>query len=375
MGLPVNLQPSHGRIRSLKVTVPADLHRSGIQIEVKGVEVNVRVVKDEETTQGEPSTAPAGSGRNSPKDLSPHKVAPRDKSVNFERDGYDVLPSTKDVAKAFLEVEPVEERRELEAALLSQSKANLEESDVLSEYSDEALETGTGIGLALPGFLSGFLKGIADRLVVTIKDVAFLLDFEVPSEEVSAHLRTEDDLPATLGLYVQSVDIEGLTSGVETAQRTSASEREEGNTSKKRQIILRSIRADLTSDGSFFTSLSRVSSRALSHSSPAMSRGVRSPSPVSTRSLGTSPDAGTLSREPSSLANSVHSSSSAGDGYHPRPALTEDDDDRFADASSDEEEQHGGYLADSMHMSARFPRNEDSSSPSDSEDIVSYSPS
>lgn len=106
----------------------------------------------------------------------------------------------------------------------------------------------------MPGFLAGFLKGVADRLEVIIRDVAFIVAFDVTSQDIPVHLQVEEDLEASLGLHVETIDVLGFTARNIADEEADMTE----SPSNKRRIVFRNIRADLTSHQSFFSSLSKV---------------------------------------------------------------------------------------------------------------------
>ena len=236
--------PTSGRIRSLKLTIPTDLLRSGIQIDIRGVEFGLRLRK-EDTGQ----------------------TAAVEKAVQFE-----ALPTTQDVAAAFLAVEPAEERQELEAAIQSQSVANLGEES-LSEDSFEEADAG------LPAFLAGFLKGITDRLEVTIQDVSLDVTFDTPSSSGAAR-------ESKLRIQLRELDVEGFTSVPPIVSRDDSQERGD-----MRHVIFRDISVRLTSCREMIAKLQRVPSspsQPRSQSSPALSRSATSPLETSPKSLSSS---------------------------------------------------------------------------------------
>jgi autophagy-related protein 2 len=259
----------------------------------------------------------------------------------------DVLPTIQEVAKEFLEAEPEEERQEIEAAIQSQSTANLEEST--SETSEEELGLGAAFPVSAYGYIEGAIKGIIDRLELTIEDVTFVIHFDAPVDTNS-----EEEVESSLRFHLDELDVEGLTS------RTSAHSQR-----GKRRIVLRQIRADVTSSSALFASLERISSfasQAPTQSSPAMSRGMRSPSPVSRMS-----PSGNESLAASGLgSDSIRASKSALRASALEPAddpstpLDENRElfsskhqspgDRFADASDEEDEAHKFLVSSQLNF-------------------------
>jgi autophagy-related protein 2 len=244
-------------------------------------------------------------------DAAKHNVAEAD--VKFE-----ALPTTQDVAAAFLAVEPAEERQELEAAIQSQSVANLGDES-LSESSFEG-EPAAG----LPTFLAGFLKGITDRLEVTIQDVSLDVTFDTPSGSPGAATESK------VRIQLRELDVEGFTSVPPIVSRDDSKERGD-----MRHLIFRDISVRLTSCRETIAKLQRVSSSpSQPRSSPALSRSATSQREASPKSLSTSQISTRIAdaEDPESRPESPEESKLV-DSIAP--------DERFADASDDEEDGFG----------------------------------
>ena len=183
---------------------------------------------------------------------------------NFEEDLDPAIPSAADLAESFLQTEPVEEKAELEAAILSETQEL--GSSVLSE--DGEIPVGTGAGLGLPGFVASFLQGIVDRLQVRIHGITINLDVEI-SNESSRSTPSHPTDPVTVQLKVDSIDIEGVTHELDEVP-TAEHERPKPLYKKgKRLICLNQIRAALISEATLFSSLARssaLSSPSATHS-------------------------------------------------------------------------------------------------------------
>ncbi|KAF2401800.1 hypothetical protein EJ06DRAFT_361428 [Trichodelitschia bisporula] len=245
--LPDTLQPTEGRILLLRVTVPADLHASGIVVEIKGVEIRARLAQE---ASSKDSAEPPNKFK---PDAQPEQKARRG-SVSFgvgdEQDDVH-LPTTREVAQSFLKEEPVEERIELEEAM----RAHISEADypdTLSESSEEEEEYGTGTGLSLPTFLANFLKGIADRLEVSVGDVRISLDAELPRELTPMETPTTGVFHASIGIHVENVGIEGLTARIHTLPSALTTdegpEQPERSRPDRRRLCLQNIQARLETD-------------------------------------------------------------------------------------------------------------------------------
>ncbi|KAF2663533.1 hypothetical protein BT63DRAFT_418995 [Microthyrium microscopicum] len=335
-GLPDSLIPTKGRIKTLRVTIPANIFASGIQIEVNGVEICIRSSRS--PTEGHEPEATNEDGQH--------------------------LPSTKEVAKNVLAELPEAELRKLEEAIQEQPATNLEDSDL--QYGDEPGE-GTGVEISLPNWIAGYLKGIVDRLQVTIQKVAFVIEFDVPAHEIPAHLQIQEDLEASIGFHVHEVDVLGITSRRHDPERAQSLVSKQKN---KRRAVFRGIRADLTTNQAFFATLSRVNSHSSAISSPPQSQASPEMSRYSTRSHPESSDSDEFPMAPSMMASMMQGSVSESqmlglqhytvepdddvpedlmsfsDHNHAVQHMPVDESDRFADASDDE-----GDMAQSMMIS------------------------
>ncbi|KAF2965691.1 hypothetical protein GQX73_g7885 [Xylaria multiplex] len=235
--LPPSIEIQKAKVLALRVTVPAAIHSSPIQIEADGVEIKLRIVPPEEQ-----KAARRGSSRR--KDGRKASTRAQDDSV----------PHAIDLAQSFLETRPRREKEELQAALNAETQdlaASVSSSD---DGSEDDYGLGTGQPLSLPAFLADFLQGIVDRLQLAIKGVICHLDVEVP---VEANSTTNEKV--TFQLAIDGINAEGVTSAqVEDSDHDVASTpiHKEG----KRYIELNKIRASLISEADVFSALSRTSS-------------------------------------------------------------------------------------------------------------------
>ncbi|KAK4944916.1 autophagy-related protein 2 [Elasticomyces elasticus] len=180
--LPPSFTLTHASIRLLRLTLPADLHVSGIEVEVEGVEIVVGVRHDTaDKTQSRGGRQPNKSDRaNLPRLSSPPVHDPGGRRSHGRHEGplelSQVLPTSEDLANSFLERESPGERDELQAALESQSQYMHE-----SVASSQADDVGLGMpgGLSLPSFVANFLKGVGDRLSVNVKDVNVIVEMDL----------------------------------------------------------------------------------------------------------------------------------------------------------------------------------------------------
>lgn len=222
MNLPDRFVLVKARIKTLRVTVPADLYSNGILAEVEGVEwhinTNTKLQNNPNNAELDPRKSEASSAKTDghpdhrrslrPKVHDPggrasrplHNAEEHDKSSDSV-----ILPTTENLAKSFLQAEPKDEKAQLQAAV-AQSQLMGESSS--SAMSDEASTVGIGTGLTLPAFLSGFLKGIGDRFRLRVKDLKaeISLRLDLPTESSVASAASERSEKVTLRLIVKEVE-------------------------------------------------------------------------------------------------------------------------------------------------------------------------
>lgn len=270
--LPRSLAIISAQILFLRLTVPADLYKSGILVEAQGV--NVHVNSDLEGQEKEPSTSPNGqkcqqerrskdvrTGRSrstqtyvhDPGGLRPCS-SPMVDSDDEERLS-EHLPTSKDLAKSYLQAEPKEKKAELQAAI-AQSQ-HLDESQDLNEDGEETLDIGVGKPMSLPGFLADFLKGVGDRIQLRVRDVALHINlkFDLPSEgSVRSDASDKSEL-VTFRLTVEDLSVEAVTKLSTTGMRDEVHGASKYGSRDIRRLTLNNIEAMLISESSLFSSL------------------------------------------------------------------------------------------------------------------------
>ncbi|KAG0646109.1 Autophagy-related 2, partial [Hyphodiscus hymeniophilus] len=342
--LPNSFEILRARVLLLRLTIPVDIYSSPIVVEVDGVEAHLRIKPQPEkgTTSTSHTNHDRKRGQAYSRTSSSTQVHTKGRHArrasNFEDDLDPAIPTAADLAESFLQAEPVEEKAELEAAILSETQEL--GNSVLSD--DGEIPVGTGAGLGLPGFVASFLQAIVDRLQVRINGVIINLDIDIPNESPRSTATHPSD-PVTVQLKVDNVDIEGVTHEVDKVSSPANEQPRNIYKKGKRLICLSKIRGALISEANLFSSLARSS--ALSSPSAAYSDvfderkpqksyastqgstsrssdGASSPEEVST----------TSSRRPSAISlqkgsvghRSLHASTIASDGG------------RFEDAPEDE---------------------------------------
>ncbi|KKA23076.1 Autophagy regulatory protein Atg2 [Rasamsonia emersonii CBS 393.64] len=275
--LPATCELLKARISLLRVTIPADIYNSGIVVEAEGIKVHIRLLPE----AGPEDVQQPGSH----KEGRPSADGP---------DADRILPTTTDLAQSFLESEPREEKAELQAAISSQSQYLQRSSTSLS---DDEEELGLGNeGVSLPSFVAAFLKGVADRLQIKVKNVSVRVDMDLRQDgPVKRHPEEKPD-PVSVLLSVQELSIDGVSHpGSETPSLKAGG----------RLVSLSTIHAMLVSDPVVFSNYSRF---AVPPPSPSTthSKVSQAPSRVDSPPPPPSPSPPPPQRPPSSGSGSVH---------------------------------------------------------------------
>lgn len=265
--LPNTLSIAGARLDLLRLTVPADLHQSGISIEISGLRVQVEADcrNDGNRTGGDHSfkslqEVDGGQDRSSqsrvhdpggqrssysdPKGLEIGSGPPSDR-----------LLSTEAIAESFLEKEPEQDKEELQASFLqSQHLRGSQTCEPDSEH------VGFGNELSLPAFLADFLKGVIDRMHVQVRNIQVDLDIHlhVPSTGGDEGAGSSEK-PETVVLRLTIGDL-----SVSGAHEASAKNEQNGNNStieseprNMRRVQLDRIQFMIISDAALFTQLAR----------------------------------------------------------------------------------------------------------------------
>ncbi|KIW43833.1 uncharacterized protein PV06_04895 [Exophiala oligosperma] len=257
--LPPSLDLTHASIKHLRLTLPADLHASSIEVEVVGVEIVVgvrsEVSQDHEAGRSKAGNAPSRTDRaNLPRIPSP---AIHDPSGRRSARGHgsqlevsQIIPTSEDLANSFLEAESPDERDELQAALESQSQY-MQESVASSHGEDVGL--GMPGGLSLPTFVANFFKGVADRLSIKIKDVNALVDMDLPATSVES---------AKFMLALDSIVLDPLQQAEDSPLQPDS----------RRSIRLDGLQLFVLSESETFSEISGLGSPKLSRSRPRLAQ-------------------------------------------------------------------------------------------------------
>ena len=372
--LPHSLVLLKARISLLRLTIPADLYKSGILVEVEGVDVQLetnlleRKHRKDARRNSKPSRGvKADRPRNTqslihdPGGLPPSSSSDTDNDdVNDMEGDSEKLPTTADLAQSFLQAEPRRTQEGLESAIIH--SRCLEDSSQISERGDEISSLGMGNPLSLPAFLADFLKGVGERLQLKVNNVRLDLDLDLDlSSEPSRDTATMDEPElVTIRLSIGNVDLHGITNFGSRVQQSldqldiksyTPDESSEPWCEESRRVSMDDIQVMLVSDASLFANLSRFftpPSPVATHTTPLR----RSDSQ---RLASTSQSTSTVSSEthepvpsPSAMTqglNRIMTSST-----EPPASPVTSDGDRFADADYevDVEETHGQLYSSSL---------------------------
>ena len=172
--LPPTVLITRAQIACLHIVIPADLYASSIETEVSGVEIEIDIRAIVTRTKGAATSPRRGDRANRPRIDFPAVHDPGGQSRRRTQSGRHAaheLLDPFDLARSYVEVEPQDEREELEAVLASQSQ-QLDESSLSSQ---DDLGIGATVGVSLPSFIANFFRGIGERLQVSIRKVAVLV--------------------------------------------------------------------------------------------------------------------------------------------------------------------------------------------------------
>lgn len=289
------------------------------------------------------------------------------------------VPTVDELANSFIREEPVEELRELEHELETQS-AYMQESIASSDDGDEETPAGMGAPLALPTYLRNILNTALDRLSIVINNVDVEVEDQTPDEPQNSS-GTNAGSPVSLNFHIDRIAIDSTTSQDSPVKIGSTKSQDSTSTLGKRRMRVENICARLISDAENFVSMSRISRS----SSPATTRSEVSTSqkapsepsasrisvqarsetdPVSEEEIG--PEDLSLSISPSAQASvaSLHEQSSTPIAiFSPEQSRLASsvhtvDDDRFADAASDDGLNDGFENESSTESQHSLPRRE-----------------
>lgn len=311
------------RITLLRLTIPADLYKSGILVEVEGVDVQLKTSLSERKNgkdanlHGQNQKLSRGVKADRPRNTQslihdpgglPSSLSDSDSDNASDKDEHSgQLPTTADLAQSFLQAEPRREKEGLEAAIVH--SRYLEESSHFSELEDESSSLGVGNALSLPAFLADFLKGVGDRLQLKVRNVRLDLDLDldIPSEPSRENIAAEESEVVTIRLSVGNINLQGISNLGSEADQSFGQTGIKSNTldessqplpQEGRRISMDDIEVMLVSDTSLFANLSRLFTPTSPVATHATSLRRSDSQRLASTSQSTSQSTSTISSEP-----------------------------------------------------------------------------
>ncbi|CAE7220680.1 hypothetical protein P3342_013586 [Pyrenophora teres f. teres] len=291
ISVPPEIHLSKARASLLRVTFVLDFGVPQISIEVHGIQVQARLVEDvQEHHHATPFHSPPSSRPTS-------TLRSRDDYGDNDYDDDEHVPTVDELAKSFIRTEPLEKIQELQQELASQS-AYMQDSVASSDDEDEGV-AGTGAPLALPAYFRNILNTALDRLSITVNDIDIEVEDQAPKDIDSS--TAAQSSPVSLNFHVERIAIDSITSKdvrVEVGSTSSPDTTKLG----KRRMRVENICARLVSDVENLVSSSR-------HSQPPSPATTRSEASIS-QNAPSEPARSQISDQPMRSSQSIHSSQS-----------------------------------------------------------------
>ncbi|KAF1835272.1 hypothetical protein BDW02DRAFT_597404 [Decorospora gaudefroyi] len=254
--LPPEIHLSKARASLLRVTFVLDFGVPQISIEVEGIQVQARLVDHvEENIPAHPGRPPAPS-QTSPPRRRGSPPPPRDDISDASSDEDEHVPTVDELAKSFIRAEPAEEIRELQQELESQS-AYMQESVASSDDGEDG-SAGMGAPLALPAYLRNILNTALDRLSITVNDIHIEVEDQFSGDSPDASKPTQSS-PVSINFHIERIAVDSITSKDARIEVGSATSLPDPTKLGKRRMRVENICARLVSDAENFISLSRFS--------------------------------------------------------------------------------------------------------------------
>ncbi|KAG8533803.1 uncharacterized protein KY384_001544 [Bacidia gigantensis] len=262
LNLPRTWSISEARLILLRLTIPADLHQSSILVEIDGVKVQLdahqldsdpgQIPLDKTERRGFPN--PSGEYKSDrPRSSQSDVHDPGGTKSDYAQESFDAgtrdisqpIPSTVELAQSFLETEPEHEKEELEEVLLQSQ--NLKQSQISDIESEGDNNTGFGSDLSLPAFLANFLKDVADRVQVDIKNIHVDLHLPISLDALGAEPARQPE-KITSRLMIGSINIESKHKSVAVENENLRGDATTTSMGNFRSIDIRRIKLMIVSD-------------------------------------------------------------------------------------------------------------------------------
>lgn len=262
--LPPEIRLSSATASLLRVTFILDFGVPQISIEIDGIQVQASL--DEEAEHASTEQSERDPARPSP------SSSPRRSSDDAYLETDEHVPTVDDLAKSFIREEPTEEIRELAQELESQS-SYMQESIVSTDDGEEEGSAGVGAPLGLPAYLRNILNTALDRLSIIVNNIDVEVESQTPTALPSPSKPSESS-PVSLNFHIDRVGIDSVASEEPRIDISSTSRlHTPSSRAGKRRLRVERICARLVSEVEGFISASQTS-RSLS---PEIARSENSP--------------------------------------------------------------------------------------------------
>ena len=293
---------TEARVRTICLTVPANIYSSGIAIEICGVLIrgSIRRSGDGAPVKTTVRKAEAGEGglakgvkANRPRENGPKTDDPGGLLAGEDESFGAHLPTTDDLAQSFLDAEPAEEKAQLKAAIARSQR--LDQSQI-SDDGEDSYE-GLGTNLSLPGFLADFLRGVLNRFSIVVKDVEISVSINL---SVPASPLAHEDSSESVSLLLSMDEMRLQEMGGDADRATEArSPTQEKKFQDHRKLSFKNIMGCLATNDTLLSTFSQPSGSA----SPIAVQNVLSKRQDKERNL--HPSTTQLSSDLSDVAGSV----------------------------------------------------------------------
>ncbi|KAJ8110632.1 hypothetical protein OPT61_g6571 [Boeremia exigua] len=245
--LPPEFHLSSAKASLLRVTFILDFGVPQISIEVDGIQVQARLLD-------------AAEGATTEQDDKHHVYRTRSSSsgdgLDMASDTMEHVPTVDDLANSFIREEPAGEIRKLAHELESQSSYMQESVSSTDDGEDESAE-GVGATLGLPAYLRSILNTALDRLSIVINNIDVEVEDQTSNEPSSPSKSTESS-PVSLSFHIERIGIDSVTSA-EPRVDISSTPQSAPSRAGKRRLRIERICARLVSDIEDSFSMSQTS--------------------------------------------------------------------------------------------------------------------
>jgi autophagy-related protein 2 len=229
---------------------------------VDGIQLQARLVEEEKEVAR-------------PKALPLRHAAPSRDNLSDTSDDDEHVPTVDELAKSFLRAEPTDEIRELEQELESRSEY-MQESIASSDDGSDEGSAGMGAPLALPNYLRNILNTALDRLSISVNNIDIEVEDHFPADAADVQGSSQSS-SASVYFHIERISIDSVTSRDPNVEIGSATSPQDTNANVgKRRMHIESICARLVSDADNFVSMSKISQP----SSPILNRSETSTGPA-----------------------------------------------------------------------------------------------